>query len=178
MGGHADYQEIPEHVRRIIDRDGEIEFTPPSFERWLGRLQMVRTLTAMAAFLVVWLTFYAFGQPWEGATVRGIVAAIVFFFFSWAAGLLVFGELYDAEVKAARVDLEAKERERARRIEEYYRERLRAQAESGIDHDHGTLPGGYVPSLGDNRPASAGPTPVTQPMPAADTVPDYQRRAA
>lgn len=122
------YQEIPEHVRRIIDRDGEIEFTPPSFERWLGRLQMLRTMSAMVAFLFVWLVSYTFGQTWEASTVRAIVAAVVFFFFAWAAALFIFGEIYDAEVKAARKELESKERERTRRIEEYYRERLRAQA--------------------------------------------------
>ena len=83
----SDYQELPEHVRRIIARDGEIEFTPPSFERWLGRLQMLRTLSAMGAFLIVWLTSYSNGMGWEAATVRGIIAAIVFHFFAWAAGL-------------------------------------------------------------------------------------------
>ena len=51
----SDYQELPDHVRRIIARDGEIEFTPPSFERWLGRLQMLRTMASMCSFVLVWL---------------------------------------------------------------------------------------------------------------------------
>lgn len=143
------YHEIPEHVRRIIDRDGEIEFTPPSFERWLGRLQMLRTIAAMGGFLLVWLVSYDNGMGWDAATVRGIVAAVVFFFFAWAAGLFVFGELYDAEVKAARVELEEKERERARRIEEYYRERLRAQEAAGGGAGADSIDGGSVPSLGE-----------------------------
>lgn len=128
FGRRPGYSEIPDHVRRVIDRDGDTEFTPPSFERWLGRIQMLRTLAAMVAFILVWLTAYAFGHTWEAATIRGIVASIVFYFFAWAAGLFIFGEMYDAEVRAARIELEEKERERARRIEEYYRERLRAQA--------------------------------------------------
>jgi hypothetical protein len=41
--------------------------------------------------------------------------------------------MYDAEVKVARRELEEKERERARRIESYYRERLRAQEAAGRD---------------------------------------------
>ncbi len=143
------HDELPEHVQRIIARDGEIEFTPPSFERWLGRLQMLRTLSAMGAFLLVWLVTYSSGMTWESATVRGIVAAIVFHFFAWAAGLFVFGELYDVEVKKARLELEEKERERARRIEEYYRERLRAQDAVGRDGEVSPVPGGSVPSLGD-----------------------------
>ena len=144
------HEELPEHVRRIISRDGEIEFTPPSFERWLGRLQMLRTLAAMGAFLLVWLGSYGAGTGWEGATVRGIIAAIVFHFFAWAAGLFIFGELYDAEVKAARRELEEKERERARRIEEYYRERLRAQEAVGRGGSEvEAVPGGSVPALSD-----------------------------
>lgn len=122
-------EELPEHVRRIIDRDGSIEFTPPSFERWLGRLVMLRTLSSMLGFAIVGLLSVEGGNPWETAAVHGIIAAIIFYFFAWAAGLFVFGELYDAEIKRARETLEAKERDRARRIEEYYRERLRAQVE-------------------------------------------------
>ena len=113
----AEYTELPEHVRRIIEQDGEIEFTPPSFERWLGRLQMLRTFSSMLAFLFVFLVTYGAGNGWEGATVRGIIAAIVTYFFAWAAGLFVFGEMYDVEVKHARQELEEKERERARRID-------------------------------------------------------------
>jgi hypothetical protein len=121
-------QELPEHVRRIIDRDGSIDFTPPSFERWLGRLVMLRTLASMLGFATVGLLSFDGGAVWETAAVHGIIAAIVFYFFAWAAGLFVFGELYDAEIKRARESLEEQERDRARRIEEYYRERLRAQA--------------------------------------------------
>lgn len=121
------YQELPDHVRRIIEREGDVQFTPPSFERWLGRLYIVRTFCAMGAFLVVTVVSVDAGNAWEAAAVRGIVAAIVIHFFAWAAGLLLFGELYDAEVKQARRQLEARERDRARRIEEYYRERIRAQ---------------------------------------------------
>ncbi len=153
----SDYQELPDHVRRIIARDGEIEFTPPSFERWLGRLQMLRTLSAMAAFLIVWLTSYSNGMGWEAATVRGIIAAIVFHFFAWAAGLFIFGELYDAEVQSARRELEEKERERARRIEAYYRDRLRAQDAIGRDDNVAPVPGGSVPSLARDPLSSAVP---------------------
>ena len=155
---HVDYQELPDHVRRIIARDGEIEFTPPSFERWLGRLQMLRTLSAMGAFMIVWLASYTSGMSWDAATVRGIIAAIVFHFFAWAAGLFIFGELYDAEVKTARRELEEKERERARRIEAYYRERLRAQDAVGREGDAvESIPGGSVPALGSD--------PLTQVVP-------------
>ncbi|MCW2926500.1 MAG: hypothetical protein JWM86_468 [Thermoleophilia bacterium] len=141
------YDQIPDHVRRIIDRDGEIEFTPPSFERWLGRLQMFRTIASMGAFIGVWLVSYDNGQTWDGATLRAIAAALVFHFFAWATGLYLFGELYDAEVKRARRDLENRERERARRIEEYYRERLRAQ-EAAKDADSvSVVPGGIVPAV-------------------------------
>ena len=154
---HSDYQELPDHVRRIIARDGEIEFTPPSFERWLGRLQMLRTLSAMGAFMLVWLASYTNGMGWEAATVRGIIAAIAFHFFAWAAGLFIFGELYDAEVKQARRELEEKERERARRIEAYYRDRLRAQDAIGRDDQVAAVPGGSVPSLSSDPLAEAIP---------------------
>lgn len=157
-GSHADYSELPEHVRQIIERDGEIEFTPPSFERWLGRLQMARTMASMTSFVLVFLATYSTGTGWEGATVRGIVAAIVFYFFAWAAGLFVFGELYDAEVKEARRDLEDKERERARRIEAYYRERLRQQAGDG------------QAGSDSSPPAPAGPVPGD---PLVEAVPGY-----
>lgn len=153
MSSNYEYHEIPEHVRRIIDRDGEIEFTPPSFEQWLGRLQMLRTLAAMGAFVLIWLVGYSSGQTWEDATIRGIVASIVFYFLAWAGGLFVFGELYDAQVKRARKDLEEKERERARRIEEYYRERLRAQEAVDDDVAPAPIPGGVVPALGNTIPA-------------------------
>ena len=58
---------------------------------------------------------------------RGIIAAIVFHFFAWAAGLFVFGELYDVEVKQARRELEERERDRARRIERVLPRAPRAQ---------------------------------------------------
>jgi hypothetical protein len=165
----SEYQELPEHVRRIIERDGEIEFTPPSFERWLGRLQMIRTISAMGAFLLVWLVTYGSGSSWENATVRGIIAAVVFYFFAWAAGLFIFGELYDVEVKTARTELELKERERARRIEAYYRQRLRAQEAVGRGEEPASIEGaaqllddplvaaipGYVPSNVDAPPLAA-----------------------
>jgi hypothetical protein len=147
------YHEIPEHVRRIIDREGEVQFTPPSFERWIGRLHMLRTVASMGAFLLVCIVALNHGMAWDKAAIRGLVAAIVFNFFAWAAGLYLFGELYDAEIKQARRRLEEKERERARRIEQYYRERLHAQDAA----DAGTVPGGVVPSVG--QPASAGPPP-------------------
>jgi hypothetical protein len=157
---NSEYQELPDHVRRIIERDGEIEFTPPSFERWLGRLQMMRTISSMGAFLLVWLVTYGSGASWEAATIRGIIAAVVFHFFAWAAGLFIFGELYDVEVKTARTELEEKERERARRIEAYYRQRLRAQEAVGRGEEPDSVDGaptilndplteaipGYVPS--------------------------------
>ncbi|MCW2974408.1 MAG: hypothetical protein JWN72_2681 [Thermoleophilia bacterium] len=143
------HYQLPDHVRRIIDREGETEFTPPSFERWLGRLQMVRTMASMGAFMLVWLVTYGSGIGWEGATIRGIAAALVFHFFAWAVGLFIFGELYDIEVKQARVDLEVRERERARRIEAYYRERLRAQ---GILEEDQDREGGLVPGLAPNTP--------------------------
>lgn len=152
----AEYQELPEHVRRIIARDGEIEFTPPSFERWLGRLQMLRTLSAMGSFLLVWLASYTSGMGWEAATVRGIIAAIVFHFFAWAAGLFIFGELYDAEVKKARRELEEKERERARRIEAYYRDRLRAQDAIGRE-DGSASPVAPMPGVAGDPLAQAIP---------------------
>lgn len=139
--------ELPEHVRRIIDREGELEFTPPSFERWLGRLQMTRTLASMAAFMIVWLVSHETGNDWAGATVRGIMAALVFHFFAWAACLFIFGELYEVEVKEARIKLEERERDRANRIEEYYRDRLRAQGMLPAE-DVGAIAGGSVPSLG------------------------------
>jgi hypothetical protein len=146
-GHNVDYAELPEHVRRMIERDGEIEFTPPSFERWIGRLQMLRTLSSLVAFSLVWLMTYTSNGSWENATVHGLVAAIAFHFFAWTAGLFLFGELYDAEVKRARRALEERERERARRIEEYYRERLRAQRAVGADGVE-PIPGGTVPALG------------------------------
>lgn len=160
-----DTQEIPEHVRRIIDRDGRIEFTPPSFERWLGRLQMLRTIAAMGGFISVWLMSYDSGQAWDAATVRAIIAAVVFHFVAWAAALFVFGELYDGEVKRARVELEEKERERASRIESYYRERLRAQESDGGEVS--PVPVGAVPSLdpsmGMTQPLRSVPSPQQQP---------------
>lgn len=140
----AGYSELPEHVRRIIEREGEVHFTPPSFERWLGRLAMVRTVAAMVGFITVTLLSIDGGHPWEAGIVRGIVAAIVFYFFAWATGLFLFGELYDAEVKRARRELEERERERARRIEQYYRERLREQDAAG---EAQPVPGGVVPAL-------------------------------
>jgi hypothetical protein len=144
-----EYTELPEHVRRIIAREGELEFTPPSFERWLGRLQMFRTMSSMGAFSLVWLVSYTAGASWEDATLRGIVAAIAFHFLAWAAGLFIFGELYDAEVRAARRTLEEKERERARRIESYYRDRLRAQQAGDVDESPAPPAAGSVHSLGD-----------------------------
>lgn len=164
----AGYSELPEHVRRIVERDGQVQFTPPSFERWLGRLYMLRTSTSMAAFILVWLLSYEAGHPWETATVRGIIAAIVFHFFAWAIGLFLFGELYDAEVKRARRELEEKERERSRRIEEYYRERLQAMS-SSEEYGGGTTP--LAP------PASAGPPSYAGAAPSYGQ-PEPQRYAA
>lgn len=139
--------ELPEHVRRIIDRDSELHFTPPSFERWLGRLQMTRTMASIGAFMFVFALSYLTGDAWDVAAIRGIVAGLVFHFFAWAACLFIFGELYEVEVKQARVALEERERNRAQRIEEYYRERLRAQGMlPGAEVD--SIPGGSVPSLG------------------------------
>lgn len=150
---------LPEHVQRIIRRDDEIDFTPPSFERWLGRLQMLRTLSAMGGFSLVWLVTYAGGMGWEAATIRGMIAAIAFHFIAWALGLFIFGELYDIEVKRARIDLEERERDRARRIEEYYRERLRAQGL--LSEDVETMPGGSQSH--DATQTMSPPTPLTQP---------------
>lgn len=139
--------DLPEHVRRIIDRDAELEFTPPSFERWLGRLQMTRTMASIGAFMFVFALSYLTGDAWDGAVIRGIVAALVFHFFAWAACLFIFGELYEVEVKKARVALEERERNRAQRIEDYYRERLRAQGMLPAE-DTNAIPGGSAPSLG------------------------------
>ena len=167
----AHYSELPDHVRRIIEREGEVQFTPPSFERWLGRLSMLRTVASMVGFIAVGLLSYDGGFPWEEAIVRGIVAAIVLYFFAWAVGLFLFGELYDAEVKQARRELEERERERARRIEQYYRDRLREQDAAG---EAQPVPGGVVPAIGD--PASAGPRATgAQPAYAGH---DQQRYAA
>lgn len=155
------YSELPDHVRRIIEREGEVHFTPPSFERWLGRLSMLRTVAAMVGFIGVTLLSIDAGQPWETAVVRGIVSAIVFYFFAWATGLFLFGELYDVEVRQARRALEERERQRAARIEQYYRERLREQdAQSQPE----PVPGGVVPSL------SA--------VPSAGAPPSYEQRYA
>lgn len=163
------YSQLPDHVRRIIERDGDVHFTPPSFERWLGRLYMLRTAVSLASFIVVWLLAYDAGHPWETATIRGIIAAIVFHFFAWAAGLLLFGELYDAEVRRARRELEEKERERARRIEQYYRERLREQDAAG-DGSQGAGAAGPAPSYG-------APTSIAPPRSAVHQ-PEPQRYAA
>jgi hypothetical protein len=152
----ATYSQLPDHVRRIIERDGEVHFTPPSFERWLGRLAILRTVAAMVGFITVTLLSIDSGLAWETSVVRGIVSAIVFYFFSWATGLFLFGELYDAEVKQARRDLEERERERARRIEEYYRERLREQDAQAQPEP---VPGGVVPALGAVPSAGAPPAP-------------------
>lgn len=157
MSAHVDYQELPDHVRRIIDRDGGLEFTPPSFERWLGRLQMFRTLTAMGGFSMLWTASWGAGLGWETATVRGIIAAVAAYFFAWAVGLFIFGEIYDAEVQRARRDLEERERERARRIEQYYRDRLRAQDEAGAGGTAGASVGGSVTPLGHDSLNSAIP---------------------
>lgn len=143
----SDPRELPDHVQRMIHRSEEVEFTPPSFERWLGRLQMVRTLAAMAGFLLVWLASYGGGEGWEGASVRGIVAALAFYFFAWAIALFVFGELYDIEVRRARTELEERERERARKIERYYRQRL--LEEGLLDED------GQVSAAGDGALVAA-----------------------
>lgn len=156
----AGYSQLPEHVRRIIEREGEVHFTPPSFERWLGRLSILRTVASMVGFITVTLVSIDSGHAWESGIVRGIVAAIVFYFFAWATGLFLFGELYDAEVKKARRDLEQRERERARRIEEYYRERLRAQDAAAEPQP---VPGGVVPALG-AVPSAASP-PSARPEP-------------
>ena len=150
----AHYSELPDHVRRIIEREGEVHFTPPSFERWLGRLSMFRTIAAMVGFIGVSLLSYDSGHSIESAIIRGIVAAIVLYFFAWATGLFLFGELYDAEVKKARRDLEERERERARRIEQYYRDRLREQDAAA---EAQPVPGGVVPALGLAPPASGAP---------------------
>jgi hypothetical protein len=169
------HYELPDHVRRIIDREGETEFTPPSFERWLGRLQMVRTLASMGAFMLVWLVAYSAGIGWEGSTIRGIVAALVFHFFAWAMGLFIFGELYDVEVKRARVALEERERERARRIEQYYRERLRAQ---GILDDSSEQDGGMVPPAYAESGGSAGGSVTSMQSGSSYATPEPQRYAA
>lgn len=169
-----DPQILPEHVQRMIHRSDEVQFTPPSFERWLGRLQMVRILAAMGAFLLVWLVSYQNGQGWDGATTRAIIAAMVFHFFAWAAGLFVFGELYDVEVKEARRELEERERDRARRIEEYYRERLRAQGVIAADEDVQAIAGGVVPSVGESV---ASVTPIPSAPGAARTGPGARRAA-
>ena len=162
--------DLPEHVRRIIDREGEPEFTPPSFERWLGRLQMSRTLASIGAFMFVFAISYLSGDAWDGAVIRGIVAALVFHFFAWAACLFIFGELYEVEVKQARIALEERERDRARRIEQYYRERLVAQGML-VDSDVEAIPGGSVPSLGGFAPASSDPaTAPTEVQPAVNYV--------
>jgi hypothetical protein len=162
--------DLPEHVRRIIDRHGELEFTPPSFERWLGRLQMTRTLASIGAFMLVFAVTYLPGAGWDVAAVHGIVAALVFHFFAWAACLFIFGELYEVEVKRARAALEERERDRAQRIEEYYRDRLRAQGmlpSEPVD----AVPGGSVPSLGGYAaPGTYSPEAPTQIQPAVDYV--------
>lgn len=156
----ANYSELPDHVRRIIEREGEVHFTPPSFERWIGRLSMLRTIASMVGFIGVTLLSIDAGHSWEVAIVRGIVAAIVLYFFAWATGLYLFGELYDAEVKKARRDLEERERERARRIEQYYRERLRQQDAAT---EAQPVPGGVVPALG-AVPASGAPPARPEPQ--------------
>lgn len=166
-------QEIPDHVRRIIDRDGPIDFRPPSFERWLGRLAMLRTLASMGSFTIVWLASYGSGKTWDEATVRAIVASLAFFFLAWAAGLFIFGEIYDSEVKRARTDLEERERERTRRIETYYRDRLRQEGllDDGAESIDDTIVAGFQP----RQPATVTPigtTPMTQVQPEA------QRQAA
>lgn len=157
----AHYSELPDHVRRIIERDGEVHFTPPSFERWIGRLSMLRTIAAMVGFIAVALLSVDSGLPWELAIVRGIVAAIVLYFFAWATGLYLFGELYDAEVKKARRDLEERERERARRIEQYYRERLREQDAAT---EAQPVPGGVVPAIGAVPSSGAPPSRMAEPQ--------------
>jgi hypothetical protein len=119
---------------------------------------MLRTVASMGAFVLVCLVGADHGLDWQTAAIRGLAAAIVFNFFAWAAGLYLFGELYDAEVKQARRKLEEKERERARRIEQYYRDRLRAQ-DAAAAGEADTVPGGVVPALssvgGDAAPPPA-----------------------
>jgi hypothetical protein len=134
---------------------------------------MARILASMTAFLVVWFASYAAGFGWDGATIRAIIAAVVFHYFAWAMGLFVFGELYDAEVKQARHDLEERERERARRIEDYYRERLRAQQTELGGDDVRPVEGGSVPAIGD-APITPRSAIATTPLQA----PTGQRQAA
>lgn len=113
---------LPEGMRQESS-----DFVPPSFERWLGRLQMTRIVASMVGFVVVWLLAYESGVGWEGATLRAMVAGIALHFVAWAMALFVFGELYDLEVRRARAEMVERERDRNRRIEEYYRERLLAK---------------------------------------------------
>jgi len=117
-----DSTSIPDGMRQETS-----DFVPPSFERWLGRLQMTRLVASMGGFVFVWLVAFESGASWEGATVRAMVAGIALHFIAWAVALFVFGELYDIEVRRARAEMVERERERNRRIEEYYRERLLAK---------------------------------------------------
>lgn len=108
----------------------EIKFNPPTFERWLGRLQMLRTGASMGAFALVWLVGTNHGLSWEVAAVRGIVAGIVFYFFAWAMGLLIFAELHEADIRRIRRTIEDRERERAQRMEQIYLQRLQQETDA------------------------------------------------
>lgn len=98
---------------------------PPSFEPWVGRVQMVRSACAAVGLVVVALIAWTAGTSGEQSLMYGIMAGLTLYFLGWIGALLICGELYAHELSQARGLAEQRERERREKLEEMYRERMR-----------------------------------------------------
>jgi AcrR family transcriptional regulator len=81
-------------------------------------IQTGRAWVALAAFLFIGLLAHRAGQPPEGALTRALEAGVVGYVVGWAVMVLVWHQLAQAEIEAARrrivaalLEMEAAERE-------------------------------------------------------------------
>ena len=100
---------------------------PPSFEPWFARIQMSRVVVATLALVGVATFSYTGGMDGQDALLRGIVAGMAGYFVAWTASLLIFGELYEAELRRRMQDLRVQRERRNQEMEELYRQRLAAK---------------------------------------------------
>lgn len=151
---------------------------PPSFEPWIGRIQMARAWSATLGMVIITLLTANAGTAWDGAILRGLAAAIVMYFVGWVSALFICGELYAVQVRQARAEASAREAERRARITEMYQQQL-AQHRAAAEPDDLLTPQGTSAAPAAPRADAMATTPL-RPVPnsatAADT--DPSRMAA
>jgi hypothetical protein len=97
---------------------------PPSFRPMLGRVRMAKTLGAILGFVFVTALSRATGLEWYDATVRGLGAAVAFFFVSWASALWICSELHAAHIRKLKRQIHEHNEARERQIREIYEQRI------------------------------------------------------